>query len=89
MHVAVTDGRTTVEVWFNGVFVERLNVGTELNSSPVESIQLGESAEGRIFDVGFDNFAIDPEFIPSSFLIFTQQPASPVPVSSPSPAATP
>ena len=89
IHVTVADDRTSVEVWFNGASVRRLNVSTDLNASPVEVIHLGESAEGRVFDVGFDDFTIAPGFIPSAFLIFTEAPASPVPATEASPAATP
>lgn len=89
IHATIADGRTAVEVWFNGALVNRLNVSTDLNASPVDSIQLGESAEGRVFDVGFDDFTIAPEFIPSAFLIFTDAAASPVPVTDASPTAAP
>jgi hypothetical protein len=104
-HVVVAGGESRVEVWFDGQFVRRLNVTADLGVDPIRTMQLGESAEGRMFDVRFDDVATDDVFIPSSFLILIGgpaaspvAPATPVTVASPesgtpaagaSPAATP
>lgn len=90
VHVVVAGAESRIEVWFDGEYIERLSVTTDLGSAPIRTVQLGESAEGRIFDVRFDEVATDDAFIPSSFLILIGGPSTPaVPVGPATPQATP
>ena len=86
VHVVVAGAESRVEVWFDGQVIERLNVTTDLGLDPVRTVQLGESSEGRVFDVLFDDVATNDAFIPSSFLILISGPATPAAVT---PRATP
>lgn len=90
MHTVVAGAQSRVEVWFDGEHVDRLDVVADLSTAPIRTVQLGESAEGRVFDVLFDDVATDDTFIPSSFLILTGGPSTPeVAVDVASPVATP
>jgi len=90
VHVVVAGAESRIEVWFDGQLIERLSITTDLGDAPIRTVQLGESTEGRVFDVLFDDVATDDAFIPSSFLILISGPGTPVAgVPNATPVATP
>jgi hypothetical protein len=89
LHIRVADGRTTVEVWFNGSYLDDLYLTTTLAARPVETVQLGESADRRRFDISYDNFVLDRTFIPSAFMVLTNPPGAYKPIAIGTPAASP
>lgn len=53
----VAVGEDIVEVWYDGALVGRLVV--DLGDEPIAAVQLGDDATGRVFDVAFDDVALD------------------------------
>jgi len=93
LHAVVINGHTIVEVWFNGMYVESLHATSDVVASPFASVQIGESAGKRLFDISYDNVITDSKFIPSAFLVVNSGPngSTPIAVESQqtSPAAQP
>lgn len=58
------DGR--IDVWYDGVHVDALSSTAWLGDGAIGRIDLGENTTGRIYDVVFDDIAVDTDVIPSS-----------------------
>ena len=51
------------EVWLDDTRVDSLSITQDLGTTPVGTIQMGESSALRIFDIALDRVAVDTEFI--------------------------
>jgi hypothetical protein len=89
LHVSVVAGRTVVEVWYNGTYIEDLHLTSALVASPLSTLQIGESANKRLFDISYDNVITDTTFIPSAFLVVESGPNGSTPIAVGEPQASP
>lgn len=96
VRILVNGAASETEVWFDGARVNGLSGTCNLDTNPIGRIEIGESGTGRIYDVAFDDVAVDSDFIASSFVPATITPtptktptATPTITPSPEPTATP
>jgi uncharacterized protein YcfL len=61
--IVINGASSQSEVWFNGVRIDALSITQDLGTTPVGTIQMGESSALRIFDIALDRVAVDTEFI--------------------------
>jgi glucose/arabinose dehydrogenase len=83
----VAVGEDLVEVWLDGALVGRFSA--DLGDSPIAAVQLGDDATGRVFDVAFDDVALDTVCVgacPADLVTPTPAPTATVPP--PTPTAT-
>ncbi len=55
-----------VEVWYDGVFLPDLSTTQHFGADPVKRLQIGDNADGRTFDIVFDDVVADASFIEAS-----------------------
>jgi len=67
LHATVNGASSSTEVWLDGVKVTDLSLATvDLGANPVAKVELGDpgsTTTAKIFDIAFDEVAIDREFI--------------------------
>ena len=61
--IVINGASSQSEVWLNGVRIDALSITQDLGTTPVGTIQMGESSALRIFDIALDRVAVDTEFI--------------------------
>jgi hypothetical protein len=61
VHASVGSG--TLEIWLDGQRVEALSGVVTLDSQPITEIVLGDPAKNRVYEVLFDNVAVDVSFL--------------------------
>ena len=80
-------------MWFDGLRVAALSRTENFGTAPIGSIQLGENATGRVYDIFFDDVAVRPICIgscPATAPAQTAQQAEPQePTQAPSQASSP
>jgi hypothetical protein len=84
VHASIPSGR--LEVWLDGQPVEDLSKSVDLGAQPITELVLGEAAKNRVYQVLFDNVAVDVNFI-KPVIVSTPTPA-PTPTSTPASTAT-
>ena len=87
VHVDQTTGQ--LEVWYDGALVNQLSMTTNLGTSAIGRIELGEPSTGRTFDIAFDDVRVDGGFVSSSFVAAAAPTATPTLTATPAPTDTP
>ena len=59
LHMIINGASSTVEVWLDGVRVNDLSMTTNLGSTPIGRLQIGEVQNARTYNVVFDDAAFD------------------------------
>ncbi|HET7830257.1 MAG TPA: Ig-like domain-containing protein [Candidatus Limnocylindrales bacterium] len=75
LHALVNGAVSTVDVWLDGARVAALSGTTDLGSTPIAKIQLGEH-QARTFDVLFDDVVAAPAFINDGDTVAPATPAN-------------
>jgi hypothetical protein len=59
LHVNINGASSTTEVWLDGVRVNDLSVTTNLGSTPIGRLQIGEVQSGRTYNLFMDDVVFD------------------------------
>ncbi|MFL5759066.1 MAG: hypothetical protein ACJ789_04965 [Thermomicrobiales bacterium] len=78
VHASIASG--TLEVWLDGQRVDALSGTAALGSKPISEVLLGDPAKNRVYEVLFDDVAVDVNSIKPEVLA--------TPTSTPTPTAT-
>jgi len=70
-----------IDVWFDGISLPDLSGTQDFGPTPVRLLQLGENANGRTFDIVFDDVVADTSFILAAPASTAPPAATPSPIS--------
>ena len=62
-HVHINGNSGQTEVWLDGSQISALSQSEALGTTAIGRIQIGESTQGRIYDIAFDDSVVDTKFI--------------------------
>ena len=62
-HAVVNGATSTTEVWLDGIRVNDLSITTNLGTSAINRLQIGEVNSGRTYNVIFDDVVFDTQYI--------------------------
>jgi hypothetical protein len=62
-HLLINGASSTTEVWLDGVRINDLSFTTNLGTSPIGRLQIGEVMSGRTYNVIFDDVVFDTQLI--------------------------
>lgn len=61
LHVVVNGTSSSVDVSLDGTAVPDLSLtGQNMGTNPITSLQMGDTATGRTYDIDFDDVAVSP-----------------------------
>jgi hypothetical protein len=63
VHIRIDGATSQIEVWLDGQRVDALSRTTQLGTTRIDRIQLGDNAPGRAYDIAFDDVVVDTKFI--------------------------
>jgi hypothetical protein len=63
LQVHVDTAHNHVDVWLDGLPISKLSRSASLGSAAISTVELGESAQARTYDIAFDDVVIDTAFI--------------------------